>query len=241
MKKTFRYVLMAALTVGLSFAVTSCKDDDNDSGGENMEQLESTGGEVSMEDIQLSTLISNFAEVQADELLAQSGWQQKTYEATLGTVLDESRPTVRSIELGTIEAADERAEAMLRELGIDGQSPSGFQFSNASVGTVSYQHGGGSDANTLAVINLDVRQLPPCPPTTAPSATTAAATSSGRTDACGYAPRLPRRRATTPTSSASGPTTARTTAVGARTRTWSIWPRTRWPADTTSSAGSTTS
>ena len=137
MKKTFRYVLMAALTVGLSFAVTSCKDDDNDSGGENMEQLESTGGEVSMEDIQLSTLISNFAEVQADELLAQSGWQQKTYEATLGTVLDESRPTVRSIELGTIEAADERAEAMLRELGIDGQSPSGFQFSNASVGTVS--------------------------------------------------------------------------------------------------------
>ena len=78
MKKTFRYVLMAALTVGLSFAVTSCKDDDNDSGGENMEQLESTGGEVSMEDIQLSTLISNFAEVQADELLAQSGWQSHT-------------------------------------------------------------------------------------------------------------------------------------------------------------------
>ena len=161
MKKTMRFMLMAALTVGLSLAATSCKDDDkNNDNGENMEQLESTGGEVSMEDIQLSTLISNFAEVQADELLAQSGWQQKTYEATLGTVLDESRPTVRSIEVGTIEAADERAEAMLRELGIDGQSPSGFTFANASVGTVSYQHGGGTDANTLAVINLDVRQLP---------------------------------------------------------------------------------
>ena len=161
MKKTFRYVLMAALTVGLSFAATSCKDDDksDNNNGENMEQLESTGGEVSMEDIQLSTLISNFAEVQADELLAQSGWQSKTYEATLGLVLDESRPTVRSIEVGTLEAADERAEAMLRELGIDGQSPSGFTFSSASVGTVSYQYGG-SDANTLAVINLDVRQLP---------------------------------------------------------------------------------
>lgn len=160
MKKYFRYALMGVLTVGLSLAVTSCKDDDKDGGGENMEQLESTGGEVSMEDIQLSTLISNFAEVQADELLAQSGWQSKTYEATLGLVLDESRPTVRTIEVGTIEAADERAEAMLRELGIDGQSPSGFTFANASVGTVSYQHGGGTDANTLAVINLDVRQLP---------------------------------------------------------------------------------
>ena len=160
MKKTMRFMLIAALTVGLSFAVTSCKDDKNNDNGENMEQLESTGGEVSMEDIQLSTLISNFAEVQADELLAQSGWQSKTYEATLGLVLDESRPTVRSIEVGTLDAADERAEAMLRELGIDGQSPSGFTFSNASVGTVSYQHGGGTDANTLAVINLDVRQLP---------------------------------------------------------------------------------
>ena len=162
MKKYFRFALMAALTVGLSFAATSCKDDDksDNNNGENMEQLESTGGEVSMEDIQLSTLISNFAEVQADELLAQSGWQSKTYEATLGLVLDESRPTVRSIEVGTLEAADERAEAMLRELGIDGQSPSGFTFANASVGTVSYQHGGGTDANTLAVINLDVRQLP---------------------------------------------------------------------------------
>ena len=161
MKKYFRFALMAVLTVGLSLAATSCKDDDkSDNNGENMEQLESTGGEVSMEDIQLSTLISNFAEVQADELLAQSGWQSKTYEATLGLVLDESRPTVRSIEVGTLEAADERAEAMLRELGIDGQSPSGFTFANASVGTVSYQHGGGTDANTLAVINLDVRQLP---------------------------------------------------------------------------------
>ena len=162
MKRVMNYVLTAAMVCGLSLAATSCKDDDksDNNNGENMEQLESTGGEVSMEDIQLSTLISNFAEVQADELLAQSGWQSKTYEATLGLVLDESRPTVRSIEVGTLEAADERAEAMLRELGIDGQSPSGFTFANASVGTVSYQHGGGSDANTLAVINLDVRQLP---------------------------------------------------------------------------------
>ncbi len=161
-KNIFHFALMAAMVCGLSLAATSCKDDDksDNNNGENMEQLESTGGEVSMEDIQLSTLISNFAEVQADELLAQSGWQSKTYEATLGLVLDESRPTVRSIEVGTLEAADERAEAMLRELGIDGQSPSGFTFANASVGTVSYQHGGGTDANTLAVINLDVRQLP---------------------------------------------------------------------------------
>ena len=104
---------MVAMACFLSMGFTACSDDDNNNNsGENMEQLESTGGEVSMEDIQLSTLISNFA------------------------------------------------EAMLRELGIDGSNPSGFTFTSASVGTVSYQHGGGTDANTLAVINLDVRQLP---------------------------------------------------------------------------------
>ena len=107
MKKTFHFALMAVLTVGLSLAATSCKDDDkNNDNGENMEQMASTGGDLTMDEVQLSSLISNFSAVQADELLAQSGWQQKTYEATLGTVLDESRPTVRSIELGTIEAAD---------------------------------------------------------------------------------------------------------------------------------------
>ena len=118
-----RFALMAVLTVGLSLAATSCKDDDksDNNNGENMEQLESTGGEVSMEDIQLSTLISNFAEVQADELLAQSGWQSKTYEATLGLVLDESRPTVRSIEVGTIEAADERAEGDIEPEPLEGE------------------------------------------------------------------------------------------------------------------------
>ena len=161
MKKTMRFALMAVLTVGLSLAVTSCKDDDkSDNNGENMEQLESTGGDLTMDEVQLSSLISNFSAVQADELLAQSGWQQKTYDVDFGMVLDESRPTVRTVEVGTLEEADEEACALLDQLGIDFQSPAGFTFANAQVGTVSYQHGGGTDANTLAVINLDVRQLP---------------------------------------------------------------------------------
>ena len=154
-------MLMAVLTVGLSLAVTSCKDDDkSDNNGENMEQLESTGGDLTMDEVQLSSLISNFSAVQADELLAQSGWQQKTYDVDFGMVLDESRPTVRTVEVGTLEEADEEACALLDQLGIDFQSPAGFTFANAQVGTVSYQHGGGTDANTLAVINLDVKQLP---------------------------------------------------------------------------------
>ena len=200
-KNIFHFALMAAMVCGLSLAATSCKDDDkSDNNGENMEQLASTGGDLTMEEVQLSSLISNFSAVQADELLAQSGWQQKTYDVDFGMVLDESRPTVRTVEVGTLEEADEEACALLDQLGIDFQSPAGFQFSNASVGTVSYQHGGGSDANTLAVINLDVR----C----ASRAMWAAM----------------------PTSSASGPTTPRTTAAGAARTTTSTRPRSQWPA-----------
>ena len=161
MKKILNIALMAAMVCGLALSVASCKDDDkdNENGGENMEQAESTGGDMTLAEIQLASLISNFSAVQADELLEQSGWQSKTYEADLGLVLNESRPTVRSIEVGTLEEADEEACALLGMLGIDPQSPAGFTFTDSEVGTVSYQHGGGADANTLAVINLDVKGL----------------------------------------------------------------------------------
>ena len=161
MRKIFNFALIAATVCGLSFAATSCKDDDiKNNDGEDMEQWESTGGSLSMEEGQLSSIIASFADVDESELLQTSGWQQKTYEAVLGLVLDQSRPTVRTIEVGTVDYADQRAMTLLSELGINDRNPSGFTYNNANVGTVSYQHGGGTDANTLAVINLDVKQLP---------------------------------------------------------------------------------
>ena len=162
MKKILNFALTALLVGGLSLAATSCKDDDDDNGDneENMELWESTGSSLSMEDSQLSSLIASFADVQESELLQTNGWKQKTYEAVLGLVLDESRPTVRSIEVGTLVNADERALTLLNSFCIDGSNPSGFTYSNAEVGTVSYRHGGGTDANTLAVIDINVKQLP---------------------------------------------------------------------------------
>ena len=58
MKKTIRFALMAVLTVGLSFAVTSCKDDDNDNGnGTEQQGSDSTEGTMTLADDQLSSLI----------------------------------------------------------------------------------------------------------------------------------------------------------------------------------------
>ena len=157
MKKIWSYALMAVLTVGLSLAATSCKDDDDNN--DNNGPSESESG-MTIEEIQLSSLINSFAGMQAEEQLAQADWKQKTYQTQVGLVLNESRPTVRTIAVGTVDEADQQAFALLSALGIDLSNPSGFNYSNGEVGTVSYQHGGGSDANTLAVININVKQLP---------------------------------------------------------------------------------
>jgi hypothetical protein len=131
---------MALLMGGLALAVTSCKDDDDDNNGENteqtgtadedMEQLESTGNGLTASEMQLSSLICRFTGMQSKDLLAQPDWKSKTYEALLGTVLNESRPTVRAIGVGTAEAADEQASILLYQLGISNTSPAGFTYSS---------------------------------------------------------------------------------------------------------------
>ena len=152
MKKTFRYVLMAVLTVGLSLAVTSCKDDDNDNG--NNGGTEAVDDQTSLEEYQLRSMMANFAGIDAADVVLT-----KTYEPEIGVVDDESKPNVRSIAVGTVEKADETAVMLLSSLGIDATNPAGFSYSSDMVGTVSYQHGGG-DANTLATINLGLKQMP---------------------------------------------------------------------------------
>jgi hypothetical protein len=133
MKKTMRFMLMAALTVGLSLAATSCKDDDDNN--DNNGPSESESG-MTIEEIQLSSLINSFGGMQAEEQLAQADWKQKTYQTQVGLVLNESRPTVRTIAVGTVDEADQQAFALLSALGIDLSNPSGFNYSNGEVGTV---------------------------------------------------------------------------------------------------------
>ena len=115
-------------------------------------------GLVSMADMQLGDLICQWCDVQADELTG-SVWRTKTYEVTEGVVTDASIPTERCVQVGTLAEADAYAAHALNGLGISNNNPNGFSFSDAQVGTVSYHHGG-SDGNTLATIDVNVKQLP---------------------------------------------------------------------------------
>jgi len=160
MKKIFNFALIAATVCGISLAATSCKDDDNsdnNNGGNGGNEVETIEGMSALEDDQLADLICKWTDTNYSDLTG-SAWRSKTYDATVGLALDESRPGVRTMPVGTLEEADSYAVSALSTLGIDYETPSGFTFSNDQVGTVSYRHG--TDANTLGVISVDVKQIP---------------------------------------------------------------------------------
>ena len=182
MKKTLNYMLTALLVGGLSLAATSCKDDDksdNNNGGNSGNEVETIEGMSALEDDQLADLICKWTDTHYSDLTG-SAWRSKTYDATVGLALDESRPGVRTMPVGTVEQADQYAVDCFNTLGIDSDNPNGFTFSDALVGTVSYSHGG-SDASVLATINVDVSS---CPRTPAAPPTTSWVTSSATRTAC---------------------------------------------------------
>ena len=153
---THKWMLLATLVLGLGIAITSCKDDDEDK--KKTEQGPDTQtGMSELQDDQLRDLICQWCDVQKDEL-AGNAWKNQTFEPTIGFVDDESTPFYRSLPVGTLEEADLYAVQALGTLGIDGNNPDGFSYSDDKVGTVSYRHS--RESNILGVIDVEVRQLP---------------------------------------------------------------------------------
>ena len=83
MKKHFYFLLMATLVCGLSLSVTSCKDDDkNDNNGGTDTGMVEDG--ISEEDAQAWSWVS----IMTDETTQETGWQNKSYDVTIGQQSD---------------------------------------------------------------------------------------------------------------------------------------------------------
>ena len=108
LKRYFRFALMAAMVCGLSFAVTSCKDDERDGDGSEKPDVEVNDDKHTQEAMDFLTCVSLLCDVY--EL--PDDWRSATFEPTVGTVTDESRPTVR-----TVYVAD-RQEAAIKFLSL---------------------------------------------------------------------------------------------------------------------------
>ena len=98
MKKNFYFLLLAALVCGLSLSVTSCKDDDKDNNGGTDTGLVEDG--LSEEDAQAWSWIS----VLTDEATQETGWQNKSYDVTIGLQSDND-PGARLIIVSDLDEA----------------------------------------------------------------------------------------------------------------------------------------
>lgn len=156
-KRTKNTCLMAAVVCGLVVCAASCTDDGGEDNDLNEQSAESQTGMSVLQDDQLRDLICQWCDVQKDELTG-TAWKSQTFEPTVGFITDESAPYYRSIITGTLQEADRYAVQALSTLGIDGNNPNGFSYTDQEVGAVSYYHS--TEPNILAVIDVEVKQLP---------------------------------------------------------------------------------
>lgn len=155
MKRIFQ--LTTTIMMGLCLSIVSCKDDEKNAAAD-PDSSEVGGGTVmnmSDSDALLAMLLRNWCEFVPEESV--SGLSNKTFEPTVGEVFDPSSPNVRSIVVGTREAADAYAVQSLSVLGINPQSPAGFAWADEALGSVRYSH---SSGNELGVITISIKQLP---------------------------------------------------------------------------------
>ena len=107
------FLLTATLVLAASLTLTACSDsDDGDSNAEETEQ--STMPADANDD---ATVLGSLLATWVDDFTSQDvtpGILNQTFEATVGTITDESRPADRTIVVGTVEAAVEYACQTLR-------------------------------------------------------------------------------------------------------------------------------
>ena len=148
MKKTFRFALMAVLTVGLSLAATSCKDDDNSENG---------GGEPTAEEI-AAEKAETFWSVAANLVSpfdVTAEYENKTFEPTIGTPLD-GNSTVRVVSTGGLSAAAQRF-ADMTGAPVD-ENTTTYTYQDDAVGTLVYTKT--NDATSLAKVDVNIKQIP---------------------------------------------------------------------------------
>ena len=143
------FALMAAMVCGLSFAVTSCKDDDKDNGNGNGEQ---TAEEIAAEHAKTfwavaANLVSPFD--------VTTEYENKTFEPTIGSPLN-GNSTIRVVSTGDMSAAAKRF-ADLTGAPVD-ENTTTYTYEDDAVGTLVYTKT--NDATSLAKVDVSIKQIP---------------------------------------------------------------------------------
>ena len=141
--------LMAALTVGLSFAVTSCKDDDKDKGNGDGEP---TAEEIATDN---ATTFWGVAANLVSPFDVTVEYEDKTFEPTIGKPLN-GNSTIRVVSTGNMSAAAKRF-ADLTGAEID-ENTTTYTYQDDAVGTLTYTKT--NDGTSLATVDVNIKQIP---------------------------------------------------------------------------------
>ena len=147
---------MAAVVVGLSLSVTSCKDDDDDDtevAGETAEPIDGDPyAKTSQPATDLLMVMSQLADV--DSL--PDNWRDATFEPTEGEVLDASMPFVRTVAVMDMTEAHDLFRSFTGE-NFD-ESKSTVTWKNDAVGTMTFKAVNQHDC--VATIDMQLKQMP---------------------------------------------------------------------------------
>ena len=153
MKKIFRFALMAVLTVGLSLAATSCKDDDKTSN--NGEGSGDKGDAIVDESRDAAQRFWGVASALVSPFDVTDDYENKTFEPTIGQPMD-GQPTIRVVNTGSLEAAAARF-ADMTGADVNENTPS-YTYEDEAVGRMVYTRT--NDGQSLATVDVDIKQIP---------------------------------------------------------------------------------
>jgi hypothetical protein len=156
MKKTLNWMLMAAMTMGLSLNFAACSsDDDDEKENDGTEAPESTDPyERDTEAAGACYNILSLLSVVGDEL--PNNWKTATFDVLEGKVLDESTPFVRSIVVNDLAEAVDYYNSLTNRNITTATATDSWKVDG--VGTMEY-----TAVNTsacFATIDCNIKQLP---------------------------------------------------------------------------------
>ncbi len=139
--------LLAALILGLSMIVSSCKDDDNDTNSTQKQEQEAQEQASKFWDV-VGQLVS------VDDVT--DDYAGKTFEPTIG-LEDESNPLTRVVETNDMQTAASRFASLVQATGINEDTPS-YTWADPEIGTMTYTKGG--EPENWATVDVNIKAVP---------------------------------------------------------------------------------
>ena len=153
-KKYFNLVLSAVFVMGLGLCVASCSDDDKNN-SENPGGGDDNKTEAELEQEELGwTLITQLT----DERTAPEGWENMTFEPTIGSAV-EGDPYTRVVATNTMESAATRFAELADNPPGFSEATTSYTYTIEGIGSLSYQRGSESD-QYLAQVTVDLKHVP---------------------------------------------------------------------------------